>query len=297
MTLWAIMFAAASALTPMSARADACASNRMPGPLSDYPGPATTGVPAGTALTMVDGDYRTTRDGEVIDRLEITGRLYVDHDNVKVKCTHVRGMTTNMGVDLKVWLSTLGDPAGVDEGSALKWSDYTLRRVDIMGTYDGLKAEGNVDVRDSYIHDLFRTEDPRQVSGMTHNDGVQIGKGSNMVFKHNTFLSWSFSEGERAGSHRLESSHGDSSGYMTSAFLIAAKRGPVKNVLIEDNLIRGRTSKPVIAVEKHGHDIVGLRIINNVMGRENRDFPKLFAVGKDVVVRGNVFIDGAPVEP
>ena len=291
----ALVWSPSSPRSPSPPDDGVCASDRLPGPLPEYPTDATTGVPPGTRLKMVRGDYHTSSDGEVIDRLHITGRLYVDHDDVTVKCTRVRKMTVNRGTDLRMWLSTLGDPNGVREGAALKSENYTLRRVEILGTFDGLKAEGDVDVRDSYIHDLFRTRDRSQDSGMTHNDGVQIDKGSDMVFKHNTFYGWSFSDGERAGAHILKEPYGDGSGYMTSAFMIAAGRGDVKDVLIEDNLIRGRTSKPIIAVEERGKDIVDLRIIDNVLGRENRDYPQVFAVVDHATVKGNVFLDGDKV--
>jgi hypothetical protein len=270
-----------------------CTSDSLPPPLESYPDGSTTGVPEGTPLTRIDGDYRTQGYGQVIDRLDITGRLFVDHDNVKVKCTRVWRMTTNDGAGLQMWLSTLGDPRGVPEGSALKSSDYTLRRVEIVGTIDGLKAEGNVDVRDSYIHDLYRTDDATQDSGTTHNDGVQIGRGADMVFKHNTLHMWSFADGERAGTHLFKAPYGDGEGYMTSAFLINEAQGPITRVLIEDNLIRGRTSKYIHAISG-----TRVRIINNKIGRENRDYPNVFAVRKeDIVVRGNVHVDGTPIAP
>lgn len=288
----AVSVALATPLAEPPASADPCESDSLPGPLDEFPSARTAGVPAGTRLQTVDGDYRTTETGQVIEKLDITGRLYIDHDNVVVKCTRVQRMTTNRGVGLRMWLSTLGDSRGVGEGSALKWSNYTLRRVEIMGTYDGLKAEGNVDVRDSYIHDLYRTKDPTQESGMTHNDGVQVSAGSDMVFKNNTFYMWSFADGESAGEHVLEVPFGNGAGYMTSAFLISSGRGPVRDVLIEGNLIRGRTSKPIISVERNGYEITGLRIVDNVLGRENRDFPKVFGVHEGATVEGNTFLDG-----
>ena len=160
-------------------------------------------------LRTVSGDFHTSSDGQLISGLNITGRLYIDHDNVKVRCTRVWGMTTTTRLGFQMWSSTLGDPNGVREGSALKYSNYTLRRVNIMGTFDGLKAEGNVDVRDSYIHDLYRTTDTSTPNGVTHNDGVQINKGSNMVFKHNSFYMWSFTDGQNAGANLLKSPYGD----------------------------------------------------------------------------------------
>ncbi|MFP5345795.1 MAG: hypothetical protein ACLGIA_02015 [Actinomycetes bacterium] len=282
---------------PPSGDAAACASDELPAPLREHPGPETAGVPAGVSLRRVDGDYHTSRDGEVVDRLLITGRLYIDNDDVKVKCTEVRRMTVNSGKGLEMWLSTLGDPNGVSEGSALASTNYTLRRVNILGTIDGLKADGDVDVRDSYIHDLFRTGDPNQESGVTHNDGVQIGKGSDIVFRHNTFHIWTFEKGQKAGENLFKSPFGNGVGYATSAFLIGASTGQVRDVLIKDNVIRGRTSKPFIVSEKNGYRVKGLRIVDNVLGRESRDYPVMFAGVQDATVEGNVFVDGSPADP
>jgi len=267
-----------------------CESNRLPKSLEQHPDATTAGVPEGTKLTTVDGDFHTKTDGQVIDRLEITGELFIHHDDVKVKCTRVWEMTTNEGDNLKMWLSTLGDPEGVDNGSALKKSDYTLRRVEIMGTYDGLKAEGDVDVRDSYIHDLYRTKDDNQDNGWTHNDGVQIDRGSDMVFKHNTFDMWSFTDGESAGEHLFKTPFGNGDGYTTSAFMITAKK--VDDVVIEDNLIRGRTSRAVhVTRAKNGVEVIG-----NIVGREGRDYPEAFAVTAGTEVEDNVFDNGEPAE-
>lgn len=267
-----------------------CEPNKLPKPLEQHPDATTAGVPEGTTLTTVDGDFHTKTDGQVIDRLEITGELYIHHDDVKVKCTRVWEMTTNEGDNLKMWLSTLGDPEGVDNGSALKKSDYTLRRVEIMGTYDGLKAEGDVDVRDSYIHDLYRTKDDSQDNGWTHNDGVQIDRGSDMVFKHNTFDMWSFTDRESADEHLFKTPFGNGDGYTTSAFMISAKK--VDDVVIEDNLIRGRTSRAVHVTRAKD----GVEVIGNIVGREGRDYPEAFSVTAGTEVEDNVFDNGEPAK-
>jgi hypothetical protein len=263
-----------------------CDRTDLPAPLSSFPGPGNTGVPPETDLRVVEGDFHTHTDGQVVSRLDISGRLSIDHDNVTVTCTRVHRMTTNNGVGLRMWSSTLGDAHGVREGSALKWRDYTLRRVDIFGTFDGLKAEGNVDVRDSYIHDLYRTSDNTQPNGMTHNDAVQIGQGSGMTFVNNTFYTWSFTDGETAGTHLLKTSYGDGSGYMTSAFMITNGLGPVRDVVIKGNLIRGRASKYIFVLR----DATGVDVIDNTFGRDNRDYPKLLAVNSATSIVGNTVL-------
>ncbi|MCZ3388524.1 MAG: hypothetical protein LH645_05255 [Actinomycetia bacterium] len=269
---------------------DLCASNELPPPLTGYPDAETTGVPASAQLKKIDGDLRTTQNGQVISNVEITGRLYIDHDNVTVKCSRVWGGTTNTHSNFRMWLSTLGNPQGVSEGSALKYSNYTLRRVEILGTIDGLKAEGNVDVRDTWIHDLFYTTDSAQTSGMTHNDSVQATKGSHMVFQHNRFDTWSFAKGQVAGTNTGKSPYGDGSGYQTSAFMLVAGFGNISDVVIADNIIRGRAAKYVFALDKNGYTTTGVRIVNNTMGVENRDYPQWFGVNSATTVSGNVAV-------
>ncbi|HEX5017080.1 MAG TPA: hypothetical protein VFX15_05795 [Actinomycetes bacterium] len=263
-----------------------CQRKTLPGPLQERPRAHNTGVPPRADLRVVDGNYHTRRAGQVVSNLLIKGDLFIDHNRVKVRCTRVKGMTTNNGTGLRMWSSSLGVRSGIREGSALKWRDYTLRRVDIFGTFDGLKAEGNVDVRDSYIHDLFRTTDETQDNGWTHNDAVQIGRGSNMKFVHNTIFAWSFGRGERAGEHLLKSPYGNGEGYMTSAFMITDGLGPVRDVLIKRNLIRGRTSKHIYVLRS----VRDVEIRHNRFGRENREFPKIMAVNRYTTVAQNSLI-------
>ncbi len=272
------------------APAGACSAAAPPAPLSTYPDASTTGVPSGTPLRLVVGDFHTSQPGQVVTGLDITGKLYVDHDNVTVTCSRIHRTTINGGKNLRMWFSSLGDARGVGEGSALKSGNYLLRRVDVQGTIDGLKAEGDVDVRDCYIHDLYYTTDSGQPGGWSHNDGVQIGLGSHMAFVHNTFFMWSFRSGQSAGANLLTSPWGDGAGYATSAFMVIARSSvPISDVLIQDNLIRGRTSKYIIV----GPNTSNVRILDNLMGRENRDYPRMFGADKSTgtTIAGNVSWD------
>ncbi|HEY3438775.1 MAG TPA: hypothetical protein VGK35_13915, partial [Actinotalea sp.] len=68
---------------------------------STLPGPTNTGVPAGTTLTVWNGDYTVTTPGAVISNLDIRGYLRIKADNVTVKNTIVRGrdgLTTSMSL-------------------------------------------------------------------------------------------------------------------------------------------------------------------------------------------------------
>src|SRR5947209_2725343 len=57
---------------------------------SGYPSASTTGVPSGTRLRTVTGDYTVSRSGAVVSGLDITGRLVVKADHVTVKNSRVR---------------------------------------------------------------------------------------------------------------------------------------------------------------------------------------------------------------
>jgi hypothetical protein len=282
-----------SATSPVVPAADQCQGSTLPPPLQSFPDASNTGVPPQTSLTGVQGDLHTSDGGQVISGLNISGALVIDHNDVTVTCSRIHGGIINHGARLRVWSSDLGDPSGVGTGAGIKSASYTLRRVQIQGTVDGIRADGDVDVRDTYVHDLFYTSDSGQASGMTHNDTVQITQGSHMVFAHNTFAAWSFHQGQTAGANTWKTPYGDGAGYCTSAIMISNPGTLVSGVVFQDNMIRGRASKYVIVVGP----VSGVSIVGNRMGRENRDYPRLFgiATSSPVTVSGNVFYDdGSP---
>jgi hypothetical protein len=61
----------------------------------------------------------------------------------------------------------------------MSFGSYTARRVHCTGGADGFKANSNVLIEDSYVHNL------RESPG-SHNDGVQTTGGSNVVVRHTT---------------------------------------------------------------------------------------------------------------
>src|SRR5688500_11950078 len=65
--------------------------------------------------------------------------------------------------------------------SAVGDSNFTLLRVDIHGFTDGVRANDNAFIYDSFIHDMFEDVDLD-----THNDCIQSVGGSNVVCRHNT---------------------------------------------------------------------------------------------------------------
>src|SRR5262245_42239240 len=159
-----------------------------PSCLGVKPTAANTGVPAGVALTVVNGDVTVSQDGTTIDAQDIHGFLIIAASNVRVTRSIVRGRatTSNAGVirinsgsnilieDVEIAVAA---PSATVDGM---WGDnFTGRRLNIHGGVDGLKAGSNSTLECSFIHDqAYFASDPNQGGGPTHNDAIQILEGT-----------------------------------------------------------------------------------------------------------------------
>jgi hypothetical protein len=163
-----------------------------------FPDASTTGVPAGTTLTRRDGDITITTDGTILENLDIHGFVTVRAKNVTIRNSIVRGgvqkgyqtgLITNYGytnllienVDVKAEY-----PSVYFDG--IKGSDFTARRVHVTGNVDSVKIHGNnVTITDSLLENtVYYASDPAQNGGPTHNDNIQILKGTNLKITGNT---------------------------------------------------------------------------------------------------------------
>ena len=64
--------------------------------------------------------------------------------------------------------------------SAVGDTNFRALRLNIHGCENGFDADGNADIEDNYIHDLFQ-------SVQAHTDGLQSAIGSNLTINHNRF--------------------------------------------------------------------------------------------------------------
>ena len=148
-----------------------------------FPDAASTGVPPGTRLTVVTGDQRFARDGEVVEGREFRGFVEVTARGVTFrKCLFLGGVAGRV----RPLLDTEHARDTVIEDSEFRaahpspsidgiWAARTrIYRAEFSGTVDGIKAHTGTLVQGSYIHDLsWFAADPDQGGGPTHNDGVQ----------------------------------------------------------------------------------------------------------------------------
>lgn len=182
-----LLFAAVSACWALSA----CTPSTLNHPDGDAadvclhprPGPTTTGVPAGTTLTP-SGPIRVTEDGAVVEGLDVDGEITVLANNVTIRKVRITSgdyypirYFDNGNTGLVVEDSEIVGTSG-DVTSAIAFAHYTARRLNVHGSSDGLKADEDVLIEDSWIHDLDNAPDQ-------HNDGVQSTGGPNVTIRHN----------------------------------------------------------------------------------------------------------------
>lgn len=146
------------------------------------PGPTNTGVPAGTVLKP-SKTIKVTKTGDIIENLDIDGEIEVNADNVtirRVKITTGSYYPVRYDSPRKGLVIEDSEIIGTsdDVTSAVSFANYTARRLNVHGSADGFKADENVLIEDSWIHDLRNGPDQ-------HNDGVQSTGGKGVTLRNN----------------------------------------------------------------------------------------------------------------
>jgi hypothetical protein len=155
-------------------------------------------VPSGTVLTVVNGDMTITTDGTTLDGVDLHGYLTIKANNVTIKNSLIRGgatATTTKALIMAWWqpknLQVIHSTLKADNPSlhvdGLSGSGYTAEGLDISGVVDATKViGGNVTIRNSWFHDpIHSASDPNQPDGKTHDDGIQIEGGTNILIENN----------------------------------------------------------------------------------------------------------------
>lgn len=250
-----------------------------------WPGDRTTGVPAGTALRVHEGDLVVTTPGAVIQGLDVHGVVVVRADDVTIADTRVRGRAAPRTTALVAMsdgyrnLTVVRSELVPDEPSpylygVIGWG-LTIDRVEIARVVDGVHIIGpDVTVRSSWIHDLVHYDsDPNQRGGPTHDDGIQVQTGSNLRILDN----------------RIE-------GGWNAAVQVTQDRGPTGDLVIAGNYLDGGLCT-VNIVEKSFGPLAGVTVSDNTFGRDQRaaDCAIVRTVTTSVTAEGNSFVDGVAV--
>ncbi len=143
------------------------------------------------------GKWTITGHGTVVDGRFHHGIVEVRADDVTIRNSVICGtgnlLVRNYGRNLVIENSIIraergtvvDDRTGSPCGAAVAFGNYTLRRSEIVGCNDGLKASGVTEVHGSWFHDNFAN---RFGGGAgTHNDTVQSVDGplTRLVFSGN----------------------------------------------------------------------------------------------------------------
>lgn len=281
-TLIAAFMAATIALTGAAVAGSTQSAAAVTGPTAT-PTASTTGVPAGTKLRVHNGDLTIKTAGTVIDGLDIRGFVRVEAPNVTIKNTIVRGRATT-GNAIMIYAGT-GKSAGLTvrntelaptnatpNTNGIYGFDFTLDRVNIHNVIDSVHIFGNnVTIANSYLHNnLHFTNDPNHRDG-SHDDNIQIQKGSNIVITNNNI-----------------------SGSYNAALMVTQDQGAVSNVRLSNNLVAGGGCTVNIA-EKGKGAIQGLKITDNIFGDSRFGCSMLVPPTTPMYEKGNVKADKSVV--
>lgn len=158
----------------------------------------TTGAPDGPLRHVypAGGVLRITRPGTVLRGVHVHGLVDVRADNVTIRRSVISGpdRPVRLATDTALLKNTSGARGLTVVASTIRpthpnvrfngvngWN-FTLLRVDVSGTVDGVMVFGDhVRIRSSWIHDLTTfANDPNQGGGRSHSDGVQVQGGSDI---------------------------------------------------------------------------------------------------------------------
>lgn len=160
-----------------------------------WPDETNTGVKPGITLTTVNSDVKLSTPNQVYENKEVNGCIQVTAKNVTirnviVKCKGWWGISSDElpeGFNLLIEdteIVCVASGTGCRGKSGITGRNTTVLRTNIHGWENGIDAEKNFILRDSYIHDLYTDSE-------AHSDGYQVAYApefSNLIIEHNTIL-------------------------------------------------------------------------------------------------------------
>ncbi len=236
-------------------------------------------MPAGTSLTVHQGDLVITQPGTVIDGLDIRGYVDVRAADVTIRNSIVRGGRPG-GQDALVRAATPGASLTITDSElaasvpwatdGLRGSHITAERLDINNVLDGAHfwGDGDVTLQDSWIHGILHFDAHPRGGGPSHDDAIQIQSGSDYVITGN----------------RIEGGH-------NAAIQLTQDAGPTSDVRISDNWLDGGGCSVNLAQKDHG-PLQGIAVTGNTFGDSIYDCAIIRPSAGSISTQGNVDTDG-----
>lgn len=258
-----------------------------PSPSSGFPDASNTGVPAGTVLTVVNGDQMVSTPGSVIDGEDIRGCVWVNAPGVVIRNSRIvcaggltvynnaagryHGGYTGTGLVIQDSEVACADGSGnPTNGAGISDTHVTALRVNLHGCEHGLDADDTLTIEDSYIHDLYQC-------ASCHTDGLLSWDGTGVTIRHNTILS-------NDGTSSINVNNNAASGITTNG------------LVVDHNLLAGGAYTLYCPIPPS----VGVQITDNRFSRQfypnGGEYGPMTDCQDEAVVTGNVWDDtGTPV--
>lgn len=221
------------------------------------PAAGTAGVPTGTKLTQQLGNMTLSTPGQVIQDLDIHGKVSITAANVTIRRCIIRGTNggdtcvaaTNAAVSgavIEDCLIVPEFPSRLQNG--ISGHDFTVRRcefrdcVDYIGLWNTAAVSPyqlNVTVEANYMHDMtYFSPDAGHADNQTHNDGIQIQGGLGAVIRGNSIEAYYGPNGSAQPDNLGPTPTGDTSPSL-SCLLFNNNVGVTGSHVIEDNWLLG----------------------------------------------------------
>jgi hypothetical protein len=190
-------------------------------------GPGNTGPTAfhddetGRTLSYADlepsGSVTTTSDGQVIERLDVSGEIRIAHDDVVIRAVRVRNTGTRYSISYEPGSGASGaelsyvevDGSSDPDNIGVYLDRFTMRHAHIYGQSTGVRFGSGSTIEYSYVH----------------SQALQSGS-------HNTAMSMHGGTGSRVRFNNLV-------GSTSSALSLYPRVAPLVDILVEGNLFNG----------------------------------------------------------
>lgn len=228
---------------------------------SVYPDKDNTGVPPDVELEPYAGPC-TLVETTVLSGVDATGvcpAIVVQAPDVRIedsRVPRVENTATQVDASFSVEVVDSEVVAGEWIGGAVWGSNLTVRRTEITGGQHSVHCGSHCVVEDSWLHDQFNPD-----GEAAHNNAFITNGGTDMVVRHNTL--------------HCTAKLNATGGGCTADLSLFGDFEPVKDVLVEDNLLKANAESASYCA--YGGDAPG------------KPFPE--ATG--IVFRGNVFERGS----
>jgi hypothetical protein len=273
----------------------------VPTPTPEPPPPAPTpGMPTRDAIVSdaglsnpgalkASGSVVADKPGAVVQNLDISGAITVNADNVTIRNVRVAGSSSTALIKIAegVRNTTIEDckievsSGGANGGIGYLGYDTTVRRCEITGYADGIKAESGGLYEYNYIHMS------KPAGSAKHLDGIQGSGDSNYTIRRNVIDS--------------PISAGGNSAIFVQAWW-GQGNSHVHDVVVEQNYVSG--GNYVVYLEggkdKDGSNpaswVHDYRLIDNVFGPSGNRYGLLRVANcAETTVQGNTLIGGGTV--